>query len=130
MKTKNFLIAGIVGGIVDFFLGWLFYGMLFKDFFPEADQENMNLTMIFLGCMMYGLFVAYIFVNWAGITLAKSGAISGAIFGFFYGLTVNLFMASSKELDINTLVVDVFISIVMTAIIGAIIAVINGKLKA
>ncbi len=29
MKTKNFLVAGIAGGIVDFLLEWLFYGIIF-----------------------------------------------------------------------------------------------------
>jgi xanthine/uracil permease len=39
MKTKNFLVSGIVGGIVYFLLGWLFYGFLFKDFFPPQEES-------------------------------------------------------------------------------------------
>lgn len=128
MKTKNFLISGIVGGIVNFFLGWVFYAMLFKDFFPQSSEEDMNLTMIFLGCLVYGLFMAYVFTKWAGITLAKTGALAGAIFGFFYALSVNLFMASSSELDLQVMLLDVAITIVMSGIIGAVIAVINDKL--
>jgi hypothetical protein len=34
MNVKNFIIGGIVGGIVNFLLGWIIYGMLLKDFFP------------------------------------------------------------------------------------------------
>ncbi len=48
MKAKNFLISGIVGGIVMFFLGWLFYVILFKDFFPPNPNEgNENILLIF-----------------------------------------------------------------------------------
>ncbi len=61
MNFKNFLIAGIVGGIVNFLLGWVFYGMLFKDLYPE--DENTNLTLIFLGCITFGLFMSYIGLN-------------------------------------------------------------------
>lgn len=129
MNAKNVLVSGVVGGIVNFFLGWVFYAMLFKDFFPQSNEEDMDLTMIFLGCLVYGLFMAYVFVKWATISLAKTGALAGAIFGFFYALSVNLFMASSGELDVQVMLLDVAITIVMSAIIGAVIAVINGKLK-
>lgn len=128
MKVKNFLIAGVVGGIVDFFLGWIFYGMLFKDFFPQ-DEANMNLEFIFLGCLVYGLFIAYIFTKWAGITQLATGATAGAVIGFFYALSVNFFMLSSKEADFKLLAIDVVITIVMSAVVGAIIALINDKIK-
>ena len=31
MNVKNFFIGGIVGGIADFFMGWLIYGNLLKE---------------------------------------------------------------------------------------------------
>ncbi len=42
MNVKNFIVGGIVGGIVDFLLGWLFYGMLFKDIFPESPDMKIE----------------------------------------------------------------------------------------
>lgn len=131
MKIKNFIISGIVGGIVNFFLGWLFYGMLFKDFFPLEDESTMKLEFIFFGCLVFGLFIAYIFTKWAAITNAATGAKTGAVFGFFYSLSVNLFMLSNPKHG-NTyemMIIDVAISIVMTAITGVVIAIVNGKLK-
>lgn len=128
MKIKNFIVAGVVGGLVNFLLGWLFYGMLFKDFFPQ-DDSNMRMVFIFLGCLMYGLFIAYIFTKWAGISYAATGAKAGAIIGFFFAVSVNLFMMSSIEPDYQLLVMDTAISIVMSAIVGAVIAVVNGKIK-
>jgi len=130
MKTKNFLVSGFAGGIVDFLLGWLFYGILFKDFFPApAEESTQTMIFIFLGCLTFGLFVAYIYTKWAQITTAATGAKAGAIIGFFIALFYNFFnMAMNTETTGQMFALDVGISIVMTAIIGAVIAAVNGKL--
>ncbi|NNK82426.1 MAG: hypothetical protein HKO92_04835 [Flavobacteriaceae bacterium] len=130
MKTKNFLISGIVGGIVNFLLGWLFYGLLFVDSFPQPEESSNTLIMIFLGCLTFGLFLAYIFTHWAQITTASTGAKAGAIIGIFMGFYFNFFnMAMNTEATYQLFALDLGISIIMTAITGAIIALINGKLK-
>jgi len=130
MKTKNFLVSGLVGGIVDFVLGWLFYGMLFKDSFPQPDEENSSaLIFIFLGCITFGLFIAYIFTKWAQITTAVTGAKAGAILGLFIALFWNFFnCAMDATVQMQTVALDVAISVVMAAIVGAVIGVVNGKL--
>ena len=47
MNVKNFLVAGFVGGIVDWLLGWLFYGIIFKSIYGGAeDGSDMNMLMI------------------------------------------------------------------------------------
>jgi hypothetical protein len=129
MKTKNFLIAGIVGGIVDFLLGWLVYGIVFKDSFPQPEETELTMPMIFLGCITFGLFVAYIYTKWAQITTAVTGAKAGAIIGLFVGLFYNFFnMAMNSEATFQLFALDVGISIVMTAVIGAVIGMVNGKM--
>jgi hypothetical protein len=129
MKTKNFLISGIVGGIVDFFLGWIFYGMLFKNSFPQPEENSNAMVMIFLGCITFGLFIAYIYTKWAQISTAITGAKAGAVIGLFVALFSNFFnMAMTTDGSIQTAALDVGIGIIMTAIIGAVIGVINGKL--
>ncbi len=130
MKTKNFLVSGLVGGIVDFLLGWLFYGMIFKDFFPQPDEENSNaLIFIFIGCLIFALFIAYIYTRWAQISTAATGAKAGAIIGLFVSLFYNFFnMAMDTSATVQMIALDVAISIVMTAIIGAVIGAVNGKL--
>jgi len=128
MKTKNFLIAGIVGGIVDFLLGWLFYGIIFKDSFPQPEENNLTMLMIFLGCITFGLFVAYIYTQWAQISTAATGAKAGAIIGLFVGLFLNFFnMAMNSEATFQMFALDVVIGVVMTTIIGAVIGMVNGK---
>ena len=130
MKTKNFLISGIAGGIVNFLLGWLFYGLIFVESFPQPEESSNTLIMIFLGCLTFGLFLAYIFTHWTQITAVSTGAKAGAIIGIFMGLYFNFFnMAMNTEAKNQLFALDVGISIIMTAITGAIIALINGKLK-
>jgi len=129
MKTKDFLIAGIVGGIVDFLLGWLFYGIIFKNTFPQPEESTNTMLFIFLGCITFGLFVAYIYTRWAQISTAATGAKAGAIIGLFFGLFSNFFdMAMNPEAVLNIAALDVGISVVMTTIIGAVIGLVNGKL--
>jgi len=127
MNVKNFLVAGIAGGIVNFLLGWVFYGMLFKDIYPEG--EEMNLVFTFLGCLTSGFFVAFIFTKWAGITMPVTGLKAGAIIGFFTSLSMNFFMYSNKAVNYQNIALDVVISIVIGAIIGAAVALILGKMK-
>lgn len=130
MKTKNFLVSGVVAGIVYFLLGWLFYGILFKDFFPNQPEEStQTMVFIFLGCLTYGLFIAYIFTKWAQISTAGTGLKAGAVIGLFIALFYNFFnMAMMSEATYEMFAMDTAITIVTTAIIGAIAGAINGKL--
>ena len=127
MNLKNFIIGGIVGSIVDFLLGWIFYGMLFKDIYPAS--ENQNLTFIFLGCLTFSLFVSYIFNKWAMISTIATGVIAGAIIGFFYGLSMNFFMYSDMPFNATNMFLDVAINIIMSAFVGGAIGLVSGKLK-
>lgn len=129
MKTKNFLVSGIVGGIIDFLLGWLFYGIIFVNTFPQPEESANTMIFIFLGCITFGLFVAYIYTKWAQITTAITGAKAGAIIGLFIGLFYNFFnLAMNTIITMELAALDVVISMVMTSIIGAVIGVVNGKL--
>jgi hypothetical protein len=127
MDTKNFLVSGIIGGFINFLLGWVFYGILFKDIYPEG--ENMNMIFTFLGCLTNGLFIAFIFTKWAGIKNPLTGIKAGAIIGFFTSLSMNFFMYSNKIANYESMSLDVIITIVIYAIMGATIALLNGKMK-
>ncbi len=128
MNTKNFIIAGIVGGIVDFILGGFFYGVLFPDIYPETENPT-NYLFIMLGCLTFGFLISYIFVKWAQITNFITGAKGGAIIGLLYGLSMNFFMHSSKIPDYNLLAIDTLLNVIMGAAVGGIVALVNGKMK-
>lgn len=130
MNAKIFLVSGIVGGIVYFLLGWLFYDFIFKSQFPV--NEEMNMTMITLGSLVVGLFVAYVFAKWARISNWKTGLQAGAVLGLFLALYYDFFINSTKvnaEIDWQTMGLDIVITILMTAITGAVIATIVDKMK-
>ncbi|MDI1306852.1 MAG: hypothetical protein PSX42_18645 [bacterium] len=129
MNVKNFLVSGIVGGIINFLLGWMLYGIIFKDAFPSNGNENM--LFIFLGCLTFGLLTAYIFTKWAGISNWITGFGAGAIIGLFMALYMDLFANSMKptaDINFQIMALDIVITIVISAFTGAVIALVNGKL--
>ncbi len=130
MNAKFFLVSGIVGGIVDYLLGWLFYGIIFKDQFPVTGE--MNLVMIALGSLTLGLFISYIFVKWAQISTWQTGLQAGAIIGLFLAFYYDFFASAMKATtDINwqMMGLDIILTIIMSALVGATIALVNGKMK-
>ena len=127
MNVKNFVAGGIVGGIVHFLLGWLLWGILFKDFFP---QNEMNMLFVFLGCMTFGFLLSFVFTRWANISTAVGGAKGGAILALFLGLYDNFFRHSSQsEIPTTQIAVDLGLMLVCGLIVGAVIGFVNGKLK-
>src|SRR5690606_20279418 len=127
MNFKNFLIAAVIGGIADFLLGWLLYGIVFKDYSPE---EMPNLLFIFLGCMSFGFLASYIVVRLADLITFLSGAKAGAVVGLLIGLMNNFFLRSnSAVVDYDNFAIDVLIGIIIGAIVGGIITAVNGALK-
>ncbi len=130
MKTKTFLIAGLVGGVVNWLLGWLFYGILLADFFTQPEESTKTMILILLGCLSFGLFISYIYNRWGQISTAGTGAKAGVVIGVFTGLFFNFFsLAMDPEMTYTTAAIDFGISIVMTGITGAVIGAINGKLN-
>ncbi len=130
MNAKIFLVSGIVGGIVSYLLGWILYGIVFMDQFPVTGE--MNMIMIALGSLVWGLFVAYIFTKWAHISTWSTGLQAGAVIGLFLALYYDIFYNSMKattDIKWPTMGLDILITIVITAITGAVIAVVIDKMK-
>ena len=128
MNEKRFLVSGTIAGIAFFLLGWLFYGIIFKDFFLKNENENM--LFIFLGCMTLGFFLSYIFTKWTGIVRLNTGLFTGATIGLFIGLYTNfVFYSMTNAVPYKTMGIDIAITVITSAIVGAIIAVCNSKIK-
>lgn len=130
MNAKNFVVGGIVGGIVDFLLGWILWGIAFASFFPATDESKMNMLFIFLGCMTFGFFISYIFSKWAHIATPKTGAAAGAVIALFLSLFNNFFYYSNTPTpDYKVMTLDIALTIFCGAIVGSIIGLLNGKMK-
>mgnify|MGYP006086871961 FL=1 len=128
MNTKSLFLSGIAGTIVSFLLGFLFYGLIFTDIYPDDAEQCM--LFIFLGCLFYAFTFALIFSRWAHISTFDSGAKAGFLIGLLWSLSMNFFMyASMSELDSN-FVILVAIDAVSAAIMGSVISLVLGKTKA
>jgi hypothetical protein len=137
-NSKKFLLSGLAGGIVSFFVGFLIYGILLAKLMETNSGTATNVMRgpndmvywsIMLGSLFMGLTLAYIF-ELAKIKTMGTGFIVGAIAGLLiiaghdftsYG-TSNLF-------NLNGLFVDLIASTIMQAITGAAIGFVNSKLK-
>ena len=80
MSNNKILLAGLVGAVVAFILGFIVYGNLLMDFFIEnsgsasgvmrGDDEMQWIPMI-LGHVTWGMLFAIIFGRWANISTMR-----------------------------------------------------------
>jgi hypothetical protein len=130
MNVKNFIVGGIVGGIVDFLLGWLIYGMLLKSTFPAPEGATENMAFIFCGCMSFGFMLSFILNQGEGISKCVSGIKVALGVGLLMSLADMFFNNMYKaSLDIKMEAINILASLVIATFVGAAIAVINGKMK-
>ena len=130
MNAKKFIIGGIVGGFVDFLLGWLIYGILLKDTFPSEEGATENMLFIFLGCMSFGFLISYVFAQGEGVSKCVPGIKLAAGIALFMSLSINFFQNMTKEtIDFQLMAIDVVASMVLASFVGAVVAVTLGKLK-
>ncbi len=132
MNVKNFIIGGIVGGIVDFLMGWLVYGMLLKDTFPKSpcDGPTENMVFIFLGCMCFGFLISWVFSQGEGISNVGAGIKMALGIAVFMSLSAGFFRHMTQEtIDWKLTAIDVVACMVLAAAVGAAVAMVNGKMK-
>jgi len=127
MNFKSFTLSAIAGTITYYLLGWLFYGTIFTYLYTSEGQESM--LFIFLGCLFYALVFSLIFNKWANISTFKGETISGLYLGFLYGASMNFYMYSNRELNIEYLITDVLVTTVSTAVMCGVIGYLVGKTK-
>lgn len=138
MNTKNFLIGGIVGGVLYFFLGYLFYGVLLTDFFREhpgtatnveREPENMVWWALILGNLLFGFLLAYIFAK-AGVSTLSNGLVTGGIVGFLFCTSIQLTMyGHTNIMSKQGMAADIAAFTVISAIVGAVIGAVMGMLN-
>lgn len=130
MNTKTFLVAGLVGGIINWLLVWLTYGIILADSFPQPNKNTSSLTYVFFGCLTVGFFLSYFYNRWAQISTISTGARAGAFFGLFLALSYGFFkMAMDTSITTEQFTLDIAVSICITATTGAVIGFINNKVR-
>lgn len=131
MNVKNFIVGGIVGGIVDFLMGWLIWGIALKDTFPPPEGSGPeNMLFIFLGCMSFGFLISYVLSQGEVISTYMAGIKMAIGIALFMSLSIGFFKDMySETIDFKLLAIDIVASVVIAAVVGAAVAVVNGKMK-
>jgi uncharacterized membrane protein SpoIIM required for sporulation len=128
------LLAAVAGGIVMFFLGFLFFGILLATFFQNYSvkyeglmKDPPEVALIFLFNLVWAWLLAIV-MDWANIKNLAGGAKSGAVVTFLLSLGVNLQYYAFMNIYTSfvPMVVDVLVVTVMGAIAGAVIALVLG----
>lgn len=137
MNTKKILIGAIVGGIVYFLLGYLFYGKLLTDFFAKnaGSATGVNRAMdqfvwwsLIVGNLFMGLLLSYVFVK-SNVRSVSAGLTTGFVVGLFSSASYDFVAyATSNLMNTTGLLGDVATFAVMSAIAGAVIAWVGGMI--
>jgi uncharacterized membrane protein len=134
MNTKKFLIGGIVGGVVYFLLGWLFYSNLLAQYFHDhpgtviADKpmDQFIWWALILGNLLSGFLLAYVFSK-SNVSSLSSGLITGGILGLLISGSFDLITyATSNIISKHGACADVATFTVISAITGAIVGALMG----
>ncbi len=136
MNSKKVLIGGLAGGVVFFLLGWLLYGMLLMDFMMQhsntasgafRSETEMIWWAMVVGNLALGFLLSYV-LNKANVAGAMAGATTGAVVMLLMSTAIDCIMYAQLNLwDTTGMVVDILVSTVMGAIVGAVIGWLNGR---
>lgn len=136
MDIKKLLIGGIVAGILFFLLGWLIYGNLLADYMKNnpgtatsVDRAEPEMLYLAVGNLLSGFLMAYIFIR-ANVNSLANGLITAAVVGFLLTASFDCIMyATTNIASKRMMMADVLAATAMSAIIGAIVGMLMGKLN-
>lgn len=124
--NNRVLLSALAGGVVAFLAGYLFYGILLKDFFSANSgsatgvmKDPPELWAIAVGSLFWGLLYAMIYNRWAGIKTFKTGAIGGAWVGLLFTLSYDFISYGANNLaNMTATLVDPLVGAVMGALVA------------
>jgi hypothetical protein len=128
------ILAAVAGGVVMFLLGFLFFGILFANFFAAymvkyegLMKDPPEIPLIFLFNLAWAWLIAFV-MEWAGIKNLTGGVKAGAaiMFALILGVNLQYYAFMNLHTSIVPLIVDVLIVTVMGAAAGAVIALVLG----
>jgi hypothetical protein len=128
------ILAAAVGGVVMFLLGFLFFGILFANFFAAymvkyegLMKDPPEISLIFLFNLAWAWLIAFV-MEWAGIRTITGGVKAGAaiMFALILGVNLQYYAFMNLHTSIVPMIVDVLIVTAMGAAAGAVIALVLG----
>jgi len=136
VNTKQWVLGTIVGGIVLYVLGYVFFDLLLGDFYAANGGSAtgvMRETPVFwalgVGAVAYTLLVLYALRSQGAAASMASAMKTGAIVGFLIWLCADFTLYGITNMSNLTLtVVDPLVEIVRGGIMGAVLGMLLPKL--
>jgi uncharacterized membrane protein len=137
MSVKKLAIGAVVGAIVLYALGYIFFDILFFGYY-EANagaagaglRETQILWASLLGTLAYGVLVTYLVGTQAGALTVVGGLKAGAIAGFLLWCSADFIYYGLLDLwSINVVVLDIVLETVRAAVSGAVVALVLAKVS-
>ena len=134
MDLKRFLTGTVVGGVVLFVLGWLFWMVLFAGFFEGvagsvtgAVKEPPVMWAFILGTLILAALYTLV-IRWRGDSTVMDGLKTGALVGFLLWFGVDIILFSVWNITtLTSAIADSILELVRTGIAGAAIVAVAGK---
>ena len=133
MDMKKFVLASLAGGVMAFATGFVFYGVLLRDFMeansaPELMKAVPDWAPLILGELVFAAFLTLILSRWSGIGSFADGAKAGAMLGLLLGLGLNLvFYATANMMEAVVIPVDTLVTLVRMSLSGGAIGAVLGR---
>jgi hypothetical protein len=129
------ILSTIIGGIVLFVLGWIFYGLIFMNFFTESygkimrDPNDFKMWAIIVANLLQAFFLAWIYPKgYKGGSPAKEGFMFGIEFGLLFSVPYVFYMWASYPIKWQVALVDGILVGFMILIAGLVIGLIYGNI--
>ncbi len=129
MNTGKILLAGLIGGIVAFMLGFLTFAFLLEDFLlanagsaEGVERKDLLMIPVILGYLSWGLLLAYILGKLGHIDSFTKGARYGALIGFLASCTIDLIQYGTTNLvNLKGTLTTMLCLTIISGIVGGII---------
>ena len=134
------LAATVAGGIANFALGFVIYGMLLDPYFKAnmvvyqglMKEPMPDMVPLVIANLVSAFLFAFIFDYWASIKTFVGGLKGGAIIMFLMAVIIDLQFLAFMNLwkgGFVPIVVDVIAATVMGAIVGGVIGAVLGLMN-
>jgi hypothetical protein len=127
------ILSTIVVGIVLFMLGWLFYGILFMDYFKQyftngRSEEDMRIWAFAVASFVQAFLLYLIYSKgYSGGSPFMEGIKFGILIGLFSGVPYVFYMWGGMPIHYVAVIADGCIIIAMMIIAGILTGIIHGK---
>jgi len=128
MNAKKLIVAGLLGSVVAFILGWIIWGILLSGVTANyagsatgvmRGEDEMLWLPLAIGHLGLGFLLAIIYERWATISTFATGAKAGAVIGLLVAFANNMIMLGTTHIMQPTgAIIDILASAVSMGLTG------------